>query len=383
MASWTWIGVHGVDDSVRRCPRHLSCVLSPAAQVKVSWSTRYHPIAEATLAESLNGCRLNRICMISPEQLQHVLAAFEQHGTLDQSHASMTLGAHDVVIETPVATSQPQLELTDHEKAWLLAEGMANTMLEDDPPAPSSVPNNNQVGGWSVSQVGAFMRSTCLAEFASQFETEEIDGECLLMMDTPDLVELGMPAFGHQRLLLLHSQQPDQAAKLRTQLQGTKMRGHELSVSMLVSELNTRNLPEAAGACERHRVCVLVLLSMTAQEIRDQLRLTSLSETLGFRQLIQELSGDHSAQSTIADASVLLFVEDGDVPEQFLCPIKCDVMEDPCTASDGHVYERYYIEQWLQNHSTSPMTNEPLPNKRLVTNKALKKQIAQFRQNSA
>jgi len=37
-----------------------------------------------------------------------------------------------------------------------------------------------------------------------------------------------------------------------------------------------------------------------------------------------------------------------EIPDEFLCPITNDVMEDPVVASDGYTYEKAAIEEWLQ-----------------------------------
>ena len=59
------------------------------------------------------------------------------------------------------------------------------------------------------------------------------------------------------------------------------------------------------------------------------------------------------------------------VPGSFNCPILHDIMADPVSTCDGHTFERSAITVWLQNHNTSPITNEPLPDKRLTPNHAL------------
>ena len=43
-------------------------------------------------------------------------------------------------------------------------------------------------------------------------------------------------------------------------------------------------------------------------------------------------------------------------------------MVDPVIAADGHTYERAAIQDWLQTHSTSPVTSLPLNHTRLVPN---------------
>lgn len=40
------------------------------------------------------------------------------------------------------------------------------------------------------------------------------------------------------------------------------------------------------------------------------------------------------------------------------CPITHEIMNEPYTATDGHIYERQAIEDWLLNHGTSPVTRE-------------------------
>lgn len=41
-------------------------------------------------------------------------------------------------------------------------------------------------------------------------------------------------------------------------------------------------------------------------------------------------------------------------------------MANPVSCADGHVYERDAISYWLETHSTSPVTNLPLPHKTLA-----------------
>ena len=63
---------------------------------------------------------------------------------------------------------------------------------------------------------------------------------------------------------------------------------------------------------------------------------------------------------------------------RYLCPIMCTPMHDPVVAGDGFTYERSAIAKWLEEHSTSPLTNERLQTDRLVPNKTLKIAIKDF-----
>ena len=66
-------------------------------------------------------------------------------------------------------------------------------------------------------------------------------------------------------------------------------------------------------------------------------------------------------------------------PNYFECPITCDLMEDPTSASDSHTYEREYIAGVIQKYSgRSPKTQEELNPAILYPNKALKKAIMHF-----
>jgi Mg-chelatase subunit ChlD len=61
---------------------------------------------------------------------------------------------------------------------------------------------------------------------------------------------------------------------------------------------------------------------------------------------------------------------------QFECPITKVTMTDPVICvGDGHTYERSAILAWFQNHDTSPMTNEKLGSKALVTNHAMRSEL--------
>jgi len=68
-------------------------------------------------------------------------------------------------------------------------------------------------------------------------------------------------------------------------------------------------------------------------------------------------------------------VDEDDDPEEFLCPITQDVMEDPVIAEDGHTYERTAIVTWVEKHGTSPITTDPINKNILITNRVLKSQI--------
>ena len=68
-----------------------------------------------------------------------------------------------------------------------------------------------------------------------------------------------------------------------------------------------------------------------------------------------------------------------EVPEEFLCPITQDVMRYPVLCSDGFIYEKAAIEEWLvSRRKTSPMTNLPMKNTDMEYQRVLAERIETF-----
>jgi hypothetical protein len=84
-------------------------------------------------------------------------------------------------------------------------------------------------------------------------------------------------------------------------------------------------------------------------------------------------------KSEFQDASKSL--EAKEAPSHFICPILCEVMVDPVLTLDGQTYERVAIEEWLESHDTSPVTNLPLAQKLVFPNIALRNMIEDWRKS--
>jgi hypothetical protein len=65
-------------------------------------------------------------------------------------------------------------------------------------------------------------------------------------------------------------------------------------------------------------------------------------------------------------------------PPSFYCPVSQQVMHDPVVLCDGHTYERRYIERWLQEHNTSPVSGLQLPQRDIYPNHALRNAIEEY-----
>eukprot|EP00929_Paragymnodinium_shiwhaense_P100432 TRINITY_DN62750_c0_g2_i1.p1 TRINITY_DN62750_c0_g2~~TRINITY_DN62750_c0_g2_i1.p1 ORF type:complete len:663 (-),score=133.68 TRINITY_DN62750_c0_g2_i1:176-2164(-) len=69
------------------------------------------------------------------------------------------------------------------------------------------------------------------------------------------------------------------------------------------------------------------------------------------------------------------------VPKDFECPLTHELMHDPVMTCDGHVYERWAIEQWFrQGRRASPLTNLELETTQLVSLRPLQRAIETYLQ---
>mmetsp|Transcript_51550 Transcript_51550/g.99643 ORF Transcript_51550/g.99643 Transcript_51550/m.99643 type:complete len:185 (+) Transcript_51550:58-612(+) len=67
------------------------------------------------------------------------------------------------------------------------------------------------------------------------------------------------------------------------------------------------------------------------------------------------------------------------IPSSFRCPLTSQVMHDPVATSDGQVYERTAIEEWLRHGlRTSPLTGLELESRNVVPQPALRAAIEAF-----
>jgi hypothetical protein len=67
-----------------------------------------------------------------------------------------------------------------------------------------------------------------------------------------------------------------------------------------------------------------------------------------------------------------------DIPNDFICPISHEIMEDPVITCDGYSYEKIHITQWIRQRPANPLTNVLLPNVNLIPNHSLKGAIIDF-----
>ena len=66
------------------------------------------------------------------------------------------------------------------------------------------------------------------------------------------------------------------------------------------------------------------------------------------------------------------------MPDDFICPITAEIMNDPVSTSDGFTYERAAITEWLRTKDTSPKTGATLESKILIPNYSHRSMIQRF-----
>jgi hypothetical protein len=71
-------------------------------------------------------------------------------------------------------------------------------------------------------------------------------------------------------------------------------------------------------------------------------------------------------------------LKDRDAPKGFICPLTLDIMYDPVLDPEGNTYERRAIVEWLRHKRNSPVSRQPLNDKMLIPNNALRDTIHEF-----
>lgn len=70
--------------------------------------------------------------------------------------------------------------------------------------------------------------------------------------------------------------------------------------------------------------------------------------------------------------------DDALIPEEFLCPLTLDIMQQPVMTRWGHNFERHALMKWMESHDHCPLTRNPIALKDVITNRALQARILQW-----
>lgn len=112
-------------------------------------------------------------------------------------------------------------------------------------------------------------------------------------------------------------------------------------------------------------------------DLTSRLKIKALTYIIKLQEEISKLKESLKDQKEL-DLNEIEDPSQQNVLSAFKCPITHEIMTEPVFLSDGHTYERTAIEQWLQNHNTSPMTGLQLTSKQLTPSHTLKSMIREF-----
>ena len=115
------------------------------------------------------------------------------------------------------------------------------------------------------------------------------------------------------------------------------------------------------------------VINVDSSDAEDDSDDVSLFSDEDFARLLCEEAQDPIEAEAEADAIIYPIAS-------FLCPISCALFKDPVVCQDGVTYERQYIDQWLQNSKTSPITREEISDTTQYRNIALKSAMDEFKE---
>ncbi|XP_045043298.2 WD repeat, SAM and U-box domain-containing protein 1 isoform X4 [Desmodus rotundus] len=127
--------------------------------------------------------------------------------------------------------------------------------------------------------------------------------------------------------------------------------------------LCAQELKDLAGVFKLNNIDGKELLNLTKESLADDLKIESLGLRSKVLRKIEELRTKVKTLSS-------------EIPDEFVCPITRELMQDPVIASDGYSYEKEAMENWISKKKrTSPMTNLVLSSAVLIPNRTLKMAI--------
>ncbi|WZZ49751.1 hypothetical protein YC2023_049858 [Brassica napus] len=129
-------------------------------------------------------------------------------------------------------------------------------------------------------------------------------------------------------------------------------------------------LDQKAGNWPVEETRELTSLALCCTELRGKDRLDLRDQILPALESLKKVA--EKARNSISSVPT-------QPPFHFLCPLLKDVMNEPCVAADGYTYDRRAIEEWFEEHNTSPMTDSPLLSKNLLPNYTLYTAIMEWR----
>lgn len=126
---------------------------------------------------------------------------------------------------------------------------------------------------------------------------------------------------------------------------------------------------------------------LSSRQLASRVRSTVQSRREERRRIIDSLGPQTSATSSIISIPQTRPINlpakmPENIPDEFICPITREIMTDPVMLTDGQVYDKKAITQWLHNNNTSPMTKVIVDKNMIIPCFILRTLIQQFLSNT-
>jgi hypothetical protein len=126
-----------------------------------------------------------------------------------------------------------------------------------------------------------------------------------------------------------------------------------------------------------------------ARKARDEIKKKKKNEEKAAREAAEKMKRQARIDALLkevplgqAEAALKAARGIDEAPNEFLCPVTQELMEDPVIATDGHTYERSEIERWFKQSLKSPKTLETLPSAALIPNHQLRSLIVDWKEKN-
>jgi len=161
---------------------------------------------------------------------------------------------------------------------------------------------------------------------------------------------------------------------------GMKQGAASWSVGQVVAHLKQQGHESLAKLCDVHAISGAVLLSLKDEDF-GALGFESLGDIAVMKRVLKDLKQQQQQQQQGECEFGVERMRISEIPDDMLCPISHEIMQDPVMAMDGHTYERSRIEEWFRSHNTSPMTREAISTQ-LLPNITVKKRINDWKERN-
>ncbi|XWS56764.1 hypothetical protein CRYUN_Cryun09bG0113400 [Craigia yunnanensis] len=126
---------------------------------------------------------------------------------------------------------------------------------------------------------------------------------------------------------------------------------------------------------------------IVVSNINNLISLVSYSKSMIFSEESEKTKEDikqpYASRNRNLDRSSSSQSMSSNIPDEFRCPIKLDLMKDPVIVESGHTYNRNSIAQWINTgHHTCPKSGQRLTHMALIPNYALKSLVHQWCQEN-